>query len=143
VPRFDGAGLVVSPLFVTPEADAGPAGADDAFAPFVLGTRRMVPRFGNAFAVRESFGAVATIYGAEADPATGKASVLARFRVLKDGRPFSRDSEQRIDTSPGVASIGPVPLAGFPPGRYVLRLEVVDQRSKKEDAREAVLEITP
>jgi GWxTD domain-containing protein len=143
VPRFDGAGLVVSPLFVTPEGDAGAAGPDDPFAPFVLGRRRMVPRFGNAFAVRDSFGAVATIYGAETDHATGKASVRARFRVLKDGRPVSRDSEQRIDTSPGVASIGPVPLAGFSPGRYVLRLEVVDERSHKEDAREAVLEITP
>ncbi len=143
VPRFDGAGLVVSPLFVTAEGDAGTAGPDDPFAPFVLGARRMVPRFGNAFAVRDAFGAVATIYGGEADPATGKASVLARFRVLKDGRPVSRDSEQRIDTSPGVASIGPVPLAGFSPGRYVLRLEVVDERSHREDAREAVLEITP
>lgn len=143
VPRFDGAGLVVSPLFVTPEADAGAAGPDDPFAPFVLGTRRMVPRFGNAFAVRDSFGAVATIYGAETDHTTGKASVLARFRVLKDGRPVSRDSEQRIDTSPGVVSIGPVPLADFSPGRYLLRLEVVDERSHKEDAREAVLKITP
>ena len=143
VPRFDGAGLVVSPLFVTPEGDAGTSGPDDPFTPFVLGTHRMVPRFGNAFAVRDSFGAVATIYGAETDPATGKASVRARFRVLKDGRPVSRDSEQRIETSPGVASIGPVPLAGFSPGRYVLRLEVADERSHKEDAREAVLDITP
>jgi GWxTD domain-containing protein len=143
VPRFDGAGLVVSPLFVTPEGDAGTSGPDDPFAPFVLGTHRMVPRFGNAFAVRDSFDAVATIYGADTDPATGKGSVRARFRVLKDGRPVSRDSEQGIDTSPGVASIGPVPLAGFSPGRYVLRLEVVDERSHKEDAREAVLEITP
>jgi hypothetical protein len=143
VPRFDGAALVVSPLFVTPEGDAGTAGPDDPFAPFVLGARRRVPRFGNAFAVRDSFEAVATIYGAETDHATGKSSVLARFRVLKDGRPVSRDSEQRIETSPGVASIGPVPLAGFSPGRYVLRLEVVDERSHRKDAREAVLEITP
>jgi GWxTD domain-containing protein len=143
VPRFEGAGLVVSPLFVTPEGDAGVTGPDDPFAPFVLGTRRRVPRFGNAFAVSDSLGAVAPIYGAETDHATGKASVLARFRILKDGRPVSRDSEQRIETSPGVASIGPVPLAGFQPGRYVLRLEVVDERAHKEDAREAVLEITP
>src|SRR5260221_10512026 len=63
VPHFDGAGLLVSPLFVTPEGDAGTAGPDDPFAPFVLGARRMVPRFGNAFAVRDAFGAVATIYG--------------------------------------------------------------------------------
>ena len=141
VPRFDGAALVVSPLFLTPEGDGKPAGGDDPFAPFVVGGRRMVPRFGNVFTTRDSLQAVAVVYGAQADPATGKASVLTRYRLLKDGRPVARDSEQRFDTPQGVASIGPVPLAGFGAGRYVLRLEVTDERAHKDDAQEAVLEI--
>ena len=141
VPRFDGAGLVVSPLFLTPEGDAAHPDVADPFTPFVLGGRRMVPRFGNVFTSRDSLQAVAVAYGAQADPATGKASVLTRYRLLKDGRPVARDSEQRLDTPQGVVSIGPVPLAGFAPGRYVLRLEVTDERAHKEDAQEAGLEI--
>jgi len=141
VPRFDGVGLVVSPLFLTPEGDQAPADLKDPFAPFVLAGRRMVPRFGNAFTPRDRLQAVAVVYGAQADPATGKASVLTRYRLLKDGRPVARDSEQRLDTAQGVVSIGPVPLAGFAPGRYVLRLEVTDERANKEDAQEAGLEI--
>jgi GWxTD domain-containing protein len=143
VPRFDGAGLVVSPLFLTPDADGAPGDPNDPFAPFVLAGRRMVPRFGNAFTAKDGLQAVAVVYGAAVDPASGKASVLTRYRLLKDGRPVARDSEQRLETGQGVASIGPVPLGGFGPGRYVLRLEVTDERAHKDDAQEAVLEVRP
>lgn len=141
VPKFDGAGLVVSPLFITPEGDRPPGGKDDPFAPFVLAGRRMVPRFGNAFTPRDGLQAVAVVYGGAVDPNSGKASVLTRYRLLKDGRPGARDSEQRLETPQGVASIGPVPLGGFGPGRYVLRLEVTDERAHKEEVQEAVLEV--
>ncbi len=141
VPRFDGAGLVVSPLFLTPDGDGAPADANDPFAPFVFAGRRMVPRFGNAFTPRDGLQAVAVVYGAAVDSTTGKASVLTRYRLLKDGRPVARDSEQRFETPQGVASIGPVPLGGFGPGRYVLRLEVTDERAHKDEAQEAVLEV--
>ena len=143
VPRFEGSGLVVTPLFLATEAASPPPGASgDPYAPFVIGASRLVPRFGNVFSARDALQVVAVLYGGTADPTTGKAALRTRYVFLKDGKPVARD-EQVLATPSAVASVGPVPLGDFAPGPYVVRLEVTDEPARRTETREAPFEIRP
>jgi hypothetical protein len=142
VPDFGGAALVASPLVVYPdEPPAGSAGASDPYAAMQLGPTRLHPRFGNVFAPADSLMVVATLYGAKADPATGQASLRSRFTVLKDGKPVARGAEDVFTTAEAVASVGPIPLAEYAPGSYVVRLDVTDAVAKQTLRQEVPLEI--
>ena len=143
VPRFEGGGLVVTPLFLATEAASPPPGASgDPYAPFVIGQSRLVPRFGNVFSARDALQVVAVLYGGTADPATGKTALHTRYLFLKDGKPVARD-EQSFATASAVASVGPVPLGDFAPGTYLVRLEVTDEQARSTETREAAFEVRP
>ncbi len=86
---------------------------------------------------------VAAVYGGKTDPATGQAALKTRFTILKDGKPVARGAEDAYNTADAVASVGPIPLAGYAPGAYVVRLDVTDGVSKETLRREAPLEIKP
>jgi len=142
VPDFAAPGLRTSSLLVFPETDA-PAAEDphDAYAALTVGPLRLQPRFGNVFTPADAVNVVCVLYGGTTDPATGKASLKARFTFLKDGKPVAKGQEQPFDTEMAVASVGPVPLSSFGPGRYSVRLEVRDEQSGQEQTQEAAFEI--
>jgi len=143
VPRFEGRGIVVTPLFLATEATSPPpAASSDPYVPFVIGPRRFVPRFGNVFSARDALQVVAVLYGGTADPATGKAALRTRYVFLKEGKPVARD-EQVLTTPSAVASVGPVPLSDFTPGPYLVRLEATDENARRIETREAPFEIRP
>jgi hypothetical protein len=106
-----------------------------------LGSTRVAPRFGNVFAPSDSLMVVATLYGAKADAATGQASLRSRFTVLKDGRPVARGAEDVFTTPDAVASVGPIPLADYAPGSYVVRLDATDTVTKQALRQETAFEI--
>ncbi len=143
VPDFGGAALVASPLVVYP--DEPPAGgapsASDPYAAMQLGPTRLHPRFGNVFTPADSLMVVSTVYGAKADSATGQPSLHARFTVLKDGKPVARGAEDVFTTADAVASVGPIPLADYAPGSYVVRLDVTDAVAKQTLRQEVPFEI--
>ena len=45
------------------------------------------------------------------------------------------------DTPSAVASVGPVPLSAYGPGRYVVRLTATDARAQKTETRESTFEV--
>jgi GWxTD domain-containing protein len=143
VPDFGGTALVASPLVVYPDepAGGGPTSPSDPYAAMQLGPMRLHPRFGNVFAPTDSLMVVATLYGAKADPATGQASLRSRFTILKDGRPVARGAEDTFTTTDAVASVGPIPLADYAPGSYVVRLDVTDAVTRQTLRQEAPFEI--
>ena len=143
VPDFGGATLVASPLVVYPDEPpaAGAADARDPYAAMQLGSMRLHPRFGNVFAPSDSLMVVATLYGAKADPATGQAGLRSRFSILRDGKPVARGAEDVFTTPDAVASVGPIPLADYAPGSYVVRLDVTDAVTKQTLRQETALEI--
>jgi GWxTD domain-containing protein len=143
VPDFGGAALVASPLVVYSDEPAagGAASASDPYAAMQLGAMRLHPRFGNVFAPADSLMVVATLYGAKADPATGQASVRSRFTILKGAKPVARGAEDVLTTTDAVASVGPIPLADYAPGSYVVRLEVTDTVTKQTLRQETPFEI--
>jgi GWxTD domain-containing protein len=143
VPDFGGTALAVSPLVVYPDEPAagGAASPSDPYAAMQLGGMRLHPRFGNVFAPSDSLMVVATLYGAKADPATGQPSVRSRFTVLKGAKPVARGAEDVFTTTDAVASVGPIPLADYAPGSYVVRLDVTDTVTKQTVRQETPFEI--
>lgn len=145
VPDLGGGALASGPLILYPDEPAGPGRVDprDPFAAFQLGGQLLRPRYRNVFTTKDALRVVAALYGAKLDAATGQAGLRARYSVLKDGRPVARGGEDAFTTADAVASVGPIPLAGYAPGAYLVRLDATDTVTKQTLRHEAPLEIRP
>lgn len=143
VPDFGGSALVASPIVAyADELSAGtPGDARDPYAALQLGTLRIHPRFGNVFAPADALMVVATVHGAKLDAASGQAALRSRYSILKDGKPVARGAQDVFTTADAVASVGPIPLANYAPGAYVIRLDVTDGVSQQTLRQEARFEI--
>jgi hypothetical protein len=142
VPDFGGKTLAASPLLAYPdEPQPAAAGAGDPYVALRLGTMRLRPRLGNVFVPSDSLMVVAALYGAKLDSASGKASLKARYSILKDGRPVARGAEDVYETADAVASVGPIPLAAYASGSYLVRLDVTDAVAGQSLQRETSFEI--
>jgi GWxTD domain-containing protein len=143
VPDFAGATLVASPIVAY--ADEPPAVTPpdprDPYAALQVGSRRIHPRFGNVFTPADALMVVATLHGAKLDAASGQASLRSRYSILKDGKPVARGGEDAFTTADAVAAVGPIPLSGYAPGTYRVRLDVTDNVAKQSLRQEAALEI--
>jgi len=145
VPDYGGTALAASPLLLYPDEPAAGGKPDprDAFAAFQLGGQVLRLRFGNAFQAKDALVVVAAVYGGKTDAGTGRAALKTRFTILKDGKPVARGAEDAHETADAIASVGPIPLTGYAPGAYVVRLDVTDAVAKTSVQREAPLEIRP
>ena len=145
VPDFAAGTLFVSPLVAYPDeaasVAANPADPRDPYASFHLGARRIRPRFGNVFANSDAVVVVAALYGAKLDAATGQAALRSLFSILKDGKPVARGAEDTFTTADAVASVGPIPLADYVPGAYVVRLDVTDRVANQTLRQQVPFEI--
>lgn len=142
VPDFDAAQLAVSPLLCYPEGSGAPD-AQGPYAAFILGSASIAPRLGNAFTSADSLNVVATLYGGKLDPALGHAALRAAFTILKDGKPIAKGEDEVFEQPSAVASVGPVPLKGYAPGAYQIRLEARDTVAGTQEVREATFEVKP
>lgn len=143
VPDFDAPGLKVSPLVLYPDEPARPAEPDDPFGALTLGPLRLRPRFGNAFRTADALQVVAVLTGGQPDATSHKPALRARFVVLKAGTPVAKGAEDVFDTALAVASVGPIPLASYGPGAYVVRLEATDVVAGTTVAQDAAFEVRP
>jgi hypothetical protein len=106
-----------------------------------LGPMRLRPRVGNVFTPKDALMVVATLHGAKLDAASSQAGMKTRFSVLKDGKPVARGAEDVFTKADAVASVGPIPLATYAPGAYVVRLDVTDTVAQTTLRQEAAFEI--
>ncbi|HET6896779.1 MAG TPA: GWxTD domain-containing protein [Vicinamibacteria bacterium] len=143
VPDFDAPGLKLGSLLVYPENGDPSADVQDPYSAFAVGALRLRPRLGNVFTAADALHAVCVLYGGQADPATGKVSVRARLSFSKDGQPVAMGQPETFDTAAAVVSVGPVPLGGYAPGRYLAKVEAMDLVSGKTQAVETAFEIAP
>jgi GWxTD domain-containing protein len=142
VPDFDAPGLKVLSLLVYPEArDAGAADPQGPYGAFSIGALRLQPRFGNVFSQADALQAVCLLLGGQPDAVTGNPSLRARFTFLKDGKPVAKGEDQVFETKMAAPAVGPISLAGYAPGRYVVRIEVTDVVAQKTETRDAGFEI--
>jgi GWxTD domain-containing protein len=143
VPDFSGSRLAASPLVLFPDEPPSPASADGRgpFAAFQMGGQQLRPRYGNVFTSKDALMVVATVYGGKVDTAGGRAALRSRYSILRDGKPVARGAEDAFTTADAVASVGPIALAGYAPGRYVVRLDVSDGVAQQTLRQEAEFEI--
>jgi hypothetical protein len=113
-------------------------------AAFELGRVRLNPAFGGMASKADQVEFFYQVYDLRVDPATGKADAVATLAVLKDGRtPIARAAPNPIETEFAGSSVGPISLANYEPGKYVVQLKVSDKIAKKELVQEASLEVVP
>ena len=114
------------------------------FAAFELGQVRLVPAFAGRAGRSEQVEFFYQVYDLKLDSATGKADATAVLSVLKDGKtPVAKAPPNPIETEFAGSSVGPIPLSGYEPGKYVVQLKVTDKLAKKELIQEAPLEVLP
>ena len=85
------------------------------------------------------------MYDLKVDPATGKANAVATLARPEGRQDADRPGAAEPDRDRGRAapSVGPIPLAGYEPGKYVVQLKVTDNVAKKDLVQEAPLEVLP
>lgn len=123
-----------------------PGGSDPAhpLAAFELGNFRFVPLFNGQVKASEQIEIIYWVYNLKVDPATGKADAVAEVSILKDGKtPTAKAPPITMEQETGSSSVGPVPLSGYAPGKYVVRLKVTDKLAKRDVVQEAPLEVLP
>jgi GWxTD domain-containing protein len=142
VPDLGNGELKTTPLVLLQGIQEGGATPDpkDPLADFILGTNRLVPAFDNSFQKSGSLSVVGAVYNAAKDPA-GKSSLTWSFSIFKDGKPVAKTDDQVVESEMASPSIGPVPLANFAPGKYVVQLKVKDNVAKKDYTQDAPFEV--
>jgi GWxTD domain-containing protein len=134
-------------LIIVRRIEELPGGVSDPqhpFAAFELGSVRLVPAFGGVVRRSEQVEFVYQVYDLKTDPVTGKADASAVVSILKDGKtPVAKAPPAPIDAERGGASVGPIPLASFDPGKYVVQLKVTDKLGKRDVVQESPLEVQP
>jgi GWxTD domain-containing protein len=114
------------------------------YAAFALAKARLIPRFGGLFTKAESASFFYQVYDLKTDEA-GKASAVASVAMMKDvSRTIvAKAGDQPIDTPVGGTVVGPVPLAKYEPGKYIVQLKVRDNLAKKDLTQEVPFEVKP
>jgi GWxTD domain-containing protein len=121
-----------------------PPNAEHPFASFELGKARLIPYFGAELTKSDSPAFFYQFYDAQVDPVTGKASGTAVLSVLKDGKvPVAKAEPQPFDSAVGGNVVGPVPLAKYEPGKYIVQLRINDKVANKDQTIEVPFEIKP
>jgi GWxTD domain-containing protein len=143
IPDLTAGEMAIMPLVLLDSIQEGGATADpkEPMADFVLGPNRLMPSYDKVFPKSGSLSVIGAVYNASKDPATGKASINWGFSILKDGKPVAKTDDQTVDTEVASPSIGPVPLSGFAPGKYVVQLHVRDNVTKKDYTKDAPFEV--
>ena len=134
-------------LIVVRRVEELPGGTSDPNHPlhaFELGPLRLIPAFGGVAKVSDQVEFFYQVYDLKLDAATGKADASAVVSVLRDGKtPVAKAPPNPIVTEFAGSTVGPIPLANFGPGKYVVQLKITDKIGKREIVQEAPLEVQP
>jgi hypothetical protein len=137
--------LSAASLLLLRDVETVPAGGADPahpFAAFSLGDARLIPFFGSTFRKTDQLSIFFQVYDLAVD-ASGVADGMATISILKDGKTPIARTQNPINTPVGGSVIGPVPLASYEPGKYVVQMKVVDKTGKKDLVQETPFEIVP
>jgi len=135
-------------LIVVKRIEDLPGGTSDPkhpLAAFELGPVRLIPAFGGVAKQSEQVEFFYQVYDLKLDAATGKANASAVVSLYKEGSktPVAQAQPNTIETEFAGSTVGPIPLASFSPGKYLVQLKVTDKVGKHEVVQEATLEVVP
>lgn len=115
----------------------------DPFADFLMGSVRLLPRFGNVFKKSENVQFLCLGYNATPDPVTHKPATTVRFEVLKGDKLVTAGTDMAIDSPDFTPAVGPIPLGAVEPGQYRLKAVVSDNVAKQQLTASTTYEVVP
>jgi GWxTD domain-containing protein len=145
VPNLNSGEMCAASVLVLEDVqDVESADPHHPFAAFTLAKARLVPRFGGLFTKAEAASFFYQVYDLKTDEA-GKASAVAVVTMMKDGTRtvVAKADPMTIETPVGGTVVGPVPLAKYEPGKYLVQLKVHDNLAKKDLTQEVPFEVKP
>lgn len=120
-----------------------PADPADPFAAFQVGPMRLVPVFASSLHKADTVTFFFQVYDLQVDGA-GKANASVRLKLAKEsGETLQTLPETPIQTAVFSTAIGPVALAPFQPGRYLVQIEATDKLAGKTTSAQAAFEVLP
>ena len=147
VPSFS-QGEITATVLILQNVEDIPEGAmadsEHPFAAFEMPKARLLPYFGDVLKKSDSPSFFYQFYDAQVDPATSKASGTVALSVLKDGKaPVAKAEPMSFDSPVGGNVVGPVPLAKYEPGKYVVQIRISDKVAGKDKTIEVPFEVKP
>ncbi len=140
-PQLTGTVLVLRD--VQQAAANAPADPADPFAAFQVGPMRLVPVFASSLHKTDTVTFFFQVYDLQVDQA-GKANGSVRLKLAKEsGETLQTLPETPIQTAVFSTAIGPIALAPFPPGRYLVQIEASDKLAEKTTSAQAAFEVLP
>jgi len=143
VPSFEDGTLGASTLILADKIESVPA-AQIGLGPFVIGPYKVRPRMSHEFYNAESLGLFLQLYNLQRDEALQRPSGFVGYKILSNHEEIWSATE----TSDSICKSGEqvtlnrlIPLAAFPPGTYLLRVNVRDGVSGQAISREAEFQI--
>jgi GWxTD domain-containing protein len=137
------AGTVLVVKDIEQVAANAPADAADPLAAFRLNTTQLIPVFTASLRKSDSVMFFFQLYGLHLD-ATGRANGSVRLKLTKEGAgPLHTSGETPFQAADFSSAVGPIPLAGFPPGKYMVEIEATDKIAQKTVTLRASFEIQP
>jgi len=124
---------VASILFVRDleEVDEEPD-PEHPYAAYRLGQTQLIPHKSRELEKSDNVVFFYLIYDLGVDPSNQKADSTVAFSILKNGRtPVAQAPKVPIDTPVMASTVGPVPMATYSPGSYVVQLKVTDNITGK------------
>jgi GWxTD domain-containing protein len=133
VPRFEDDQLTSSTLILADQIQK----VDDrsiGTGPFVIGKTKVRPRVDDTFKRNEKMGIYLQLYNFEPDEKTKKADGTIQYRIVKAGTDETvLDYSEDLDSASGHASQVVIekllPLQNLEPGKYEIKLKVLDKNS--------------
>ena len=116
-------------------------------SPFVIGGLHVRPRVGATFTRGEKLGMYLQLYNFEADEKTQKADGTVEYVITKNGSgekvfEFEEDVSAISGGAAQVVVQKLLPLQGFAPGQYTLKIKVVDKRRNQTLTPSATFTVT-
>jgi GWxTD domain-containing protein len=143
VPDFYDDSLMISSVILADALEPAPEGSDAGLTPYVFGRWRLIPRLEPEVRRRGEAAFYFQVYNARRDPVTDlpNLDVSYRFHVLRDGRfePLAEAILLTAQTSEVHAYA--VPLATFPAGSYLVRIEALDTLAGTSAFREVLFKV--
>jgi GWxTD domain-containing protein len=136
VPRFEDERLGASSLILADMIEKVPTKNIGA-GQFVIGTSKVRPRLNDAFTQNEKMGIYQALYNFTPDEKTQKPLGNVSYEISKaDGGEKVIEFTEALSEIPGASATQVtieklLPLQGFAPGRYTLKLKVTDQNSNQ------------
>jgi GWxTD domain-containing protein len=163
VPDFGTGELSLASVIVLRDVrDVRPGGDPDGpFAALELGSAILVPYATTTLTKADTPSFFYQAYDLKVDPASGKASGSANLAIFKaqpdagadasaggpprykPGAPVAQAPGQPIETAVAGSVVGPVPLASYEPGVYLVQIKVTDKLAKKDKVQEITIEVKP